>query len=176
MADEHRGGKGKVARSEALRRLDFVEDRLAAFVPYSELFEQFKKEFGKGQRTVERYIQRVHARWAMEAPPAREAKRAEIERAANLTFRMARAAGNTKSMLGALELKAKLHGLYRSEDAEGDGGSLTVVFECEPAPAAASADGAAADGAEADGVPAAADVAPGRDPAGDGTVPGAGGG
>lgn len=152
---------GTIPRDEVERREAFVEDALAGLTPLAELYRAFRATFQTGQRTAERYVRRVHERWAAEPGADRAGKRREIERAADLAFRLARADNNPRAMVAALDLKAKLHGLDRPE-ADAATGDVAVVFECEPAPGDAAA------------VPAAADLAPGGDPPGHRALPGPG--
>ncbi len=156
-----RGGT-KVSLEQVAARLAFVETGLAALTPVAEVRAAFRKKFGVKHRCAEKYVQRVRDRWADEGKHVveRAAKRAEIERAADLTFREARSAGDYRVMIAALQLKTLLHGLNRPDD-DAPAGDITVVFECEAEPA---------DG----GVPAAADVAPGPDPPGPRALPGPG--
>lgn len=111
--DERRrpDGNRRVTRKEVDARMAYVEDALARLMPLRELYPLFRSEFGASQRTAERYVRRVHERWNSESTLSREQKRAEIERAADLAFRVALARKDSRAATSALELKAKLHGL-----------------------------------------------------------------
>lgn len=108
--------KGKITRDLVARRERFVEERLAGLVPLLEVYREFEAAFGVGRRTAERYARRVYDRWQAEGEATRAAKRAEIERAADLTFRDARAKRDTRTQVAVLTLKAQLHGLNRPDD------------------------------------------------------------
>lgn len=151
--------KGKITRDQVAQRERFVEEQLAALASLPEVYRLFREKFGVGQRTAERYARRVYDRWAAEGAASREAKRAEIERAADLTFRDARARNDSRAQVAALMLKTQLHGLNRPE-APAAAGDFDLVFELEGAPA--------------DRLSAEADVAAGGDLPGDGAAPGAG--
>lgn len=129
----------KIERDEVARRLAFVEEQLATLTPLRELYPAFRKKFGTSQRTAERYVRRVHEAWAAEAPAKREHKRGEIERAADVLYRVALARKDARGMSAALDLKAKLHGLYRPEDNDDPAAPVHVHFDCEPAPGAVPA-------------------------------------
>lgn len=104
-----------VPRDEVARREQFVEDALAEMQTVTQIKQAFRAEFKVGQRCAEKYVRRVHDRWQAEgkATVDREAKRVEIERAADLAFRRAWQGPrpDARAAVAALQLKAKLHGL-----------------------------------------------------------------
>lgn len=128
-----------VPRDEVARRERFVEDALAAMQTVEQVKRDFRAEFKTGQRCAEKYVRRVHDRWTAEgkATVDREAKRVEIERAADLAFR--RALEGPKPDLRAaaaiLQLKAKLHGLAsdRLEHSGPNGGPIPHKHDVDAA-------------------------------------------
>jgi hypothetical protein len=130
--DAPKTGK-KIHRDEVARRMAFVESALATLMPLRELYPAFHAEFGVSRRCAEKYVRRVHERWKLEGEADRETKRVEIERAADLAFRLAAAAKNpdAKAMIAALTLKAKLYGLVseRHEHSGPNGGPIPHTID-----------------------------------------------
>jgi hypothetical protein len=152
--------------------MKFVEERLAELMPLHELYPAFRKQFGVGQRCAERYVARVHAQWAAEVRVDREAKRAEIEHAADAVFRAALTKKDFRSANAALDLKSKLHGLQRTEVSGPNGGPIPHAIDadalCERIEAFAAGRPAGARTAPAAGRAAADDAGgAGEDPGGD---------
>lgn len=114
----------KIPRDEVSRRMQFVEDGLAALMPLEHLYAAFREAFGVGQRCAEKYVRRVHERWAAEPAPQREQTRRDIARAADVVFRQALARRDHRAAVSALELKGKLDGLLTQKIEHS--GSLTI--------------------------------------------------
>jgi hypothetical protein len=124
----------KVPHDQVRARLAYVEAALAALTPSTEVIAGFRATFGTGERCAEKYLQRVRARWDAEgkAEADRAAKRDEIERAADVAFRVAMAERDTRAMVAALNLKAQLHGLLKTVVTGPNGGPVQAVIFIPP--------------------------------------------
>jgi len=93
-----------------MARIDRVEALLVQGHRTNAVCRQVAAEYGVVPETVMGDVATVRDRWAKESEAARPQKRAELEAQADDLYRRCVEADDHKSAVGALQLKADLHG------------------------------------------------------------------
>lgn len=120
----------RVPLDEVHRRMEFVETQLAAHVSFGQVRAKFAAKFKASTRTAERYIHRVHQRWAAETTAEERAlARVILENSAKHAYRIALRNSDPRGMIVALDFMAKLYGLFDHSIDVRHSGDISVVFE-----------------------------------------------